>query len=85
MIRTVVDVDGMMCGHCEAHVNDAVRNNFKVKKVTSSHGKGRTVIESDAVLDEAKLREVISAAGYDVGDIASETAEKKGLFGRFGK
>ena len=85
MIRTVVDVDGMMCGHCEAHVNDAVRNNFKVKKVTSSHGKGRTVIESDAVLDEAKLREVISAAGYDVGDIASEEAEKKGFFGRFGK
>lgn len=85
MIRTVVDVDGMMCGHCEAHVNDAVRNNFKVKKVTSSHGKGRTVIESDAVLDEAKLREVISAAGYDVGGITSEEAEKKGLFGRFGK
>ena len=85
MIRTVVDVDGMICGHCEAHVNDAVRNNFKVKKVTSSHSKGRTVIESDAALDEAKLREVITAAGYDVGDITSEEAEKKGLFSRFGK
>ena len=44
MIRTVVDIDGMMCGMCESHVNDAVRNNFKVKKVSSSHGKGRTVI-----------------------------------------
>ncbi len=39
-----VDIDGMMCGMCESHINDAVRNNFKVKKVSSSHGKGRTVI-----------------------------------------
>ena len=85
MYRTVVDVDGMMCGHCEAHVNDAVRNNFKVKKVSSSHAKGRTVIESEAPLDEAKLREVISAQGYDVQDITTEQAEKKGLFSRFGK
>ncbi len=83
MFRTVVDVDGMMCGHCEAHVNDAIRNNFKVKKVTSSHAKGRTVIESDAALDEAKIREVITAAGYDVQDITSEEAEKKGFFSRF--
>ena len=44
MFRTIVDIDGMMCGMCESHVNDAVRNNFKVKKVSSSHGKGRTVI-----------------------------------------
>ena len=48
MFRTIVDIDGMMCGMCESHVNDAVRNNFKVKKVSSSHGKGRTVIESEA-------------------------------------
>ena len=53
MFRTIVDIDGMMCGMCESHVNDAVRNNFKVKKVSSSHGKGRTVIESEAPLDEA--------------------------------
>ena len=56
MFRTIVDIDGMMCGMCESHVNDAVRNNFKVKKVSSSHGKGRTVIESEAPLDEGDLR-----------------------------
>ena len=31
MIRTTVKVDGMMCGMCEAHVNDLVRKNLKVK------------------------------------------------------
>ena len=30
MVKTKVAVEGMMCGMCEAHVNDAVRNSFKV-------------------------------------------------------
>ena len=33
MYQTTVGVDGMMCGMCEAHVNDAVRKAFPVKKV----------------------------------------------------
>ena len=45
MFKTTMKVEGMMCGMCEAHVNDAVRREFpKVKKVTSSHGKGETVV-----------------------------------------
>lgn len=86
MYRTVVDVDGMMCGMCESHVNDAVRNNFKVKKVSSSHSKGRTVIESEQPLDEAALRKAIGATGYEVQGVTSEEVQKKGLFGGlFGK
>lgn len=81
MFRTIVDIDGMMCGMCESHVNDAVRNNFKVKKVSSSHGKGRTVIESEAPLDEGDLRRVIGATGYEVQQVTSEEVQKKGLFG----
>lgn len=86
MFRTIVDIDGMMCGMCESHVNDAVRNNFKVKKVRSSHGKGRTVIESEAPLGEGDLRRVIGATGYEVQQVTSEEVQKKGLFGGlFGK
>ena len=52
MLKITVQVDGMMCGMCEAHVNDAVRRAFPVKKVTSSHSKGQTVIltENDTFL-----------------------------------
>lgn len=82
MFRTVADVDGMMCGMCEAHVNDAIRAAFKVKKVSSSHSKGRTVIESADPIDEAALRDVVKKAGYNVTDVTSEPMEKKGLFGR---
>jgi len=42
----------MACGMCEAHVNDAVRRAFPVKKVTSSHKKGETVILTEAELSE---------------------------------
>ena len=32
MVKMILDVDGMACGMCEAHVNDAVRKGFQVKK-----------------------------------------------------
>ena len=82
MIRTVVDIDGMMCGMCESHINDTIRNNFKVKKVSSSHGKGRAVIESQEPIDEAALRDAIAKTGYEVTGVTSEQFEKRGLFGR---
>lgn len=41
MVKTVLKIDGMMCGMCEAHMNDLIRKNFKVKKVTSSAKDGR--------------------------------------------
>lgn len=85
MIRTIVEIDGMMCGMCESHINDTIRNTFRVKKVSSSHSKGRAVVESDAPLDEAALRDAIAQTGYEVTAITSEPFEKKGLFGRFGK
>ena len=79
MEKIVVKVDGMQCGMCEAHVNEAVRAAFPVKKVTSSHAKGET--EQD--IDDAKLKEVIDKTGYEVGTVTREPYEKKGLFSAF--
>ena len=39
MWKYTVQVNGMMCGMCESHVNDAVRKAFPVKKVSSSRSK----------------------------------------------
>lgn len=80
MIQTTLKVDGMMCGMCESHVNDAVRRAVAVKKVSSSHTKGETVILSEQPLDEAKLRAAVEATGYQVVGVASEPYEKKGFF-----
>ena len=79
MIQTTVQVSGMACSMCEAHVNDAVRSALNVKKVTSSHGKGRTEILSDTPLDEAALRDALTAAGYTVTAVRTEPYERRGL------
>ena len=87
MIQTTVKVSGMACSMCEAHINDAIRAAFKVKKVSSSHAKGKTVILSETALDGAKLRQVIEKTGYQLRGVHSAVrAEKKGcLFGLFHK
>ncbi len=80
MKKITVEIDGMMCGMCESHVNDCVRENFDVGKVTSSHSKGETVIITENDIDEAKLREAVNKTGYKVVSIKEEPYEKKGLF-----
>lgn len=84
MVKMTLKVEGMMCGMCESHVNDAVRRAFPVKKVTSSHRKGETVILADAELPKAELSQAIARMGYEVKDIHVEPCAKRGLFG-FGK
>lgn len=58
MIKYTVTVEGMQCGMCEAHVNDAVRKAFPVKKVNSSHSKNQTVIIVDQAIDEQVLKKL---------------------------
>ncbi len=82
MIRTVLEIDGMMCGMCEAHVNDAVRREFKVKKVTSSHKKGITEIISEQAPDKERLTAIITELGYKLNGISEEEYKKKGFFSR---
>ena len=84
MVKTVLKIDGMMCGMCEAHMNDLIRKNFKVKKVTSSAKDGETVIISDAELDIPWAKKQIKDIGYELVDYTSEPYEQKGLF-HFGR
>ena len=72
MTTITVNVTGMMCGHCEAHVNKAIKEAFGVEDVVSSHEKGTTVIQAPQKLDEDKIREVIKEAGYEVTGITQE-------------
>ena len=79
MVKTVLKIDGMMCGMCEAHMNDLIRKNFKVKKVTSSAKDGETVIISDAELDIPWAKKQINDIGHELVDYTSEPYEKNGL------
>lgn len=80
MKKTVVKIEGMMCGMCEAHVNDVIRRNFKVKKVKSSHVKNEAVIISEGYIDENTLKSALLETGYKVLGVEESDYEKKGLF-----
>ena len=84
MIQTTVQVSGMACSMCEAHINDAIRAAFSVEKVSSSHSKGETVILSKKPLDENALRAAIDATGYTAREIRAVPYEKKAI-SHFGK
>ena len=85
MWKITAKIDGMMCGMCEAHVNDAVRKAFPVKKVSSSHGKGETVIITEEDIAEDALGAAVEETGYRLLSMKKEAYEKKGLFGAFRK
>ncbi len=67
---TILEVEGMMCGMCESHVNDAIRNNFSVKSVKSSHKTGIVQIISGEPLDKEKLSSVIQEMGYTLKNVS---------------
>ena len=79
MVKITLEIEGMACGMCESHINDAVRKAFAVKKVSSSHTKGRTEILAESPLEEEKLKAAIEATGSTVRSIRTEAYEKKGF------
>ena len=68
----VIEVKGMRCSMCESHINNIIYKNFNAKKVKSSHLKNQTIVQSKEELDIKKLKEVITATGYEVGEIRRE-------------
>ncbi len=55
MVKVTVNVEGMMCGHCEAHVNEAIKKAFGAEDVVSSHESNTTVFTAPERLREHKI------------------------------
>lgn len=70
-------ISGMQCGHCEANINDAIRDAFTINKVSSNHTKGQTIVIAPHALDEEKLRETIENSGYTLVGITKENYKKR--------
>ncbi|MCC8016418.1 MAG: copper resistance protein CopZ [Clostridiales bacterium] len=79
MIEITVGIDGMMCGMCENHINDEIRKSFKVKKVSSSHTKGRAVIVAENDISDEQIKNCINPTGYTVTSVSRKPYEKKGF------
>ena len=64
LMKTVVNVEGMMCPMCEKHVKEAIEKNFDVESVEASHEANRVEITSAKPLDYDKVAAAITEAGY---------------------
>lgn len=64
MMKTVINVEGMMCPMCEKHVKEAIEKSFDVESVTASHEAKKVEIVSAQPLDYDKVAAVIAEAGY---------------------
>lgn len=78
MLKIVLEVEGMHCGMCETHVNDVVRRVEGVKKVKSSHAKGRTEVIVEDSVNTALIKEAIAKQGYGVGRIETQRMKSTG-------
>lgn len=74
MIKTTVQVEGMMCPMCEKHVSEAIQKTFSgiVTDIKASHVEKKVDILSSAPLDAEQVKAVIADAGYQATDITAE-------------
>jgi copper ion binding protein len=70
-MKKKINIEGMSCMHCVKHVEESVKDLPGVLKVTVDlKGKNAVVELSDSV-EDAKLKEAIEEAGYDVTGITN--------------
>lgn len=80
MNKYILGIDGMKCGMCEMHVEDAIRKVIKVKKVNASHLKNSVVVITEKNLDSFDFGNILKPTGYRVTSFERTVAIKK-LFG----
>ena len=62
--KEVISVEGMMCGHCAAHVTKALEAVAGVKKVTIDLEAKTATVTVGKDFDLAAAKDAINAAGY---------------------
>lgn len=82
MIKNTVKIDGMMCGMCENHVNDAIRKAFPdAKKVSASRKDGEAVFLTEGEINPDTIKTAVEETGYTFVSFNSEPYKKRSLFG----
>ena len=68
----ILSVKGMMCGHCEARVRDALEGIDGVTCRSVSHERGEAVVTLTAAVSQSDLKRAVKAAGYRVLSVRTE-------------
>ena len=62
--RMTIQVDGMMCGHCENRVKGALEKISGIKEAHADHARGEVQIICRRNVEEKAIEEAITQAGY---------------------
>ena len=67
-LTKTLKIEGMMCGHCEAHVKKAIEAMEGVEAAEVSHEKGTAVVHimGGAVITDEALKKAVEEEGYNV-------------------
>ena len=67
-LTKTLKIEGMMCGHCEAHVKKAIEAMEGVEAAEVSHEKGTAVVHimGGAVITDEALKKAVEEEGYTV-------------------
>ncbi|HWS29290.1 MAG TPA: copper ion binding protein [Clostridia bacterium] len=69
MEKIVIPVKGMVCGHCEVAVQEAVRKLPGIKKVKANKRKKETAVEYDpSAVTVEQIKKAINDTGYEAGE-----------------
>ena len=64
-----IKVNGMMCGHCEAHVKKALEAIDGIENAVASHEENLVTITSSSDVDEAVIKAAVEEAGYEYAGV----------------
>ena len=68
-MEKTLNIEGMMCGHCEARVKKALESLAQVDEAVVSHESGTAVVKLNVDVDNAVLKEAVEAQDYKVTGI----------------
>ena len=69
LMTKTMNIEGMMCGHCEARVKKALEALDAVSEAVVSHESGTAVVTLSSDISDEKLKETVEAEDYKVTSI----------------
>ena len=77
MNKYILGIDGMACGMCELHVEEAITKKLKVKKAKASHIKNNLIVIIEDNLSGEDFKKILDPTGYRITSFERTTAVKK--------
>ncbi len=77
MNKYILGIDGMGCGMCEIHVEEAVRKALKIKKANASHIKNNLAVFSEEAFTLDDFKNALEQTGYRITSFERTVAVKR--------